>query len=174
VSPTKLLALISMILVGGLPVGIMAAHHESSTLQVKIIDGKGEPIGQATFRDGPHQVLLRLTVDADGLPPGWHGLHLHQVADCSDLGVFKRSGGHLGKIEGGHGLLNEKGPEDGDLPNIWVAADGTAGYEATTLLNSLDPLKAGAALVIHEREDDHISQPIGGAGPRIACAEIGG
>ena len=30
----------------------------------------------------------------------------------------------------------------------------------------------GSALVIHENPDDHISQPIGGAGARIACGMI--
>ena len=32
----------------------------------------------------------------------------------------------------------------------------------------------GSALIIHEAEDDHISQPIGGAGGRVACAVISG
>ncbi len=30
----------------------------------------------------------------------------------------------------------------------------------------------GSALVIHEGPDDHKSQPIGGAGGRVACAVI--
>ena len=30
----------------------------------------------------------------------------------------------------------------------------------------------GSALIIHANEDDHTSQPIGGAGPRIGCAVI--
>ena len=28
----------------------------------------------------------------------------------------------------------------------------------------------GTALVIHAEPDDHLTQPIGGSGPRIACA----
>ncbi|WP_368859879.1 superoxide dismutase family protein [Mycobacterium tuberculosis] len=38
----------------------------------------------------------------------------------------------------------------------------------------LDGLKDanGSALIIHAKADDHKSQPIGGAGDRIACAAI--
>ena len=30
----------------------------------------------------------------------------------------------------------------------------------------------GSAAIIHEGRDDHMSQPIGGAGGRVACAVI--
>ena len=30
----------------------------------------------------------------------------------------------------------------------------------------------GSALVIHAQQDDHITQPIGGAGGRVACAVL--
>ena len=42
--------------------------------------------------------------------------------------------------------------------------------EAVGRLNLLDA--DGSALVIHASPDDHVSQPIGGAGARIACAPI--
>ena len=44
------------------------------------------------------------------------------------------------------------------------------------LLNLSENLrdKDGAALVMHENPDDMVTQPIGGAGKRIACAAFKG
>ncbi|MCR9195429.1 MAG: superoxide dismutase family protein [Hyphomonas sp.] len=139
-----------------------------------IVGADGRVIGALNILDGPNGVMLEATIEPGGLTPGWHGLHLHQVGDCSDTGTFKLSGGHVGKIENGHGLLNPKGPEAGDVPNVWAAADGSAGYEAFTTLISGAELadEDGTALIIHQNRDDHMTQPIGGAGPRVACAVI--
>lgn len=142
--------------------------------RAEIIGADGAPIGTANLIEGPNGVLLRVKLDAGGLTPGWHGLHLHQIGDCSDHGTFKLSGGHVGKVAGGHGLLNTAGPEGGDIPNIWAAADGSAGYEAFTRLTEMSALADadGSALLIHTAEDDHMTQPIGGAGARVACGVI--
>jgi Cu-Zn family superoxide dismutase len=139
-----------------------------------VIGADGEAIGILNVLSGPNGLLLEVTIDPNGLTPGWHGLHLHQVGNCDDLGVFKNSGGHVGMVKGGHGLLNPNGPEGGDLPNIWAAIDGSAGYEAFTTLTTAADLadEDGAALIIHEARDDHMTQPIGGAGGRVACAVI--
>lgn len=139
-----------------------------------LIGAEGTEIGTANFIDGPNGEMIRVEITPGGLTPGWHGLHLHAVGTCEDVGTFTASGGHQGKMEGGHGLFNPKGPEAGDLPNIWAAADGSAGYEAFTRLTGLDALmdEDGAALIIHAGEDDHLSQPIGGAGARVACGVI--
>ena len=99
-----------------------------------VVGSEGTTIGQVDVQGGPHGVIIRVMLDEGALTPGWHGLHLHQVGDCSDIGEFKLSGGHVGKVEGGHGFMNPEGPEGGDLPNIWVADNGSAGYEAFTTL----------------------------------------
>ena len=139
-----------------------------------IVGVDGSTIGRLNILDGPNGLLIEATIQPGGLTPGWHGLHLHQVGDCSDAGEFKLSGGHVGKIPNGHGLLNPVGPEAGDIPNIWAASDGSAGYEAFTTLISGAELsdEDGTAMIIHANRDDHITQPIGGAGPRVACAVI--
>ena len=111
-------------------------------------------------------------------------MHLHAVADCGGAG-FKQAGAHINHPGhmAPHGLLNPNGPDAGDLPNIHAGADGRATAEVfTTLVRMRDGKdgdgrpalldRDGSALIIHANPDDHQSQPIGGAGDRVACALI--
>lgn len=151
------------------------APPEQAVARATILGAEGTEIGWAKFEQGPTGLLIRMEIGAGGLTPGWHGLHLHETGDCSDVGAFQLSGGHHGKEAGAHGLMNpDLGPEPGDLPNLWAAADGSAGYEAFTMLTELVPALGGdgLSLIIHANEDDHRSQPIGGAGPRVACGVV--
>ena len=50
----------------------------------------------------------------------------------------------------------------------WFSAQGLLDEAIEQALRDAD----GSALVIHASPDDHMSQPIGGAGGRIACAVI--
>lgn len=145
-----------------------------ATASASVVGTKGTEIGQVDLTNGPNGLVVRVELDEGSLTPGWHGLHLHQVGDCSDIGIYKLSGGHVGKIEGGHGLLNPAGPEGGDTPNIYAHIDGAAAMEFVTNRTSLAELQDedGSALIIHAGPDDHITQPIGGAGARVACAVI--
>ena len=148
---------------------------EPATAAATILGAEGREIGTARFEQGPAGVLIRMEIGAGGLTPGWHGVHLHEIGDCSDVGTYQLSGGHHGKEPGAHGLMNpDLGPEPGDLPNAWAAADGSAGYEAFTMLTELAPAMGadGLSIIVHASEDDHRSQPIGGAGPRVACGVV--
>lgn len=149
-----------------------APRPAEGALSAAILGADGRKIGAAWLADAAGRgLLLRGAVGAGGLAPGWHGLHLHEAGDCSDIGVYKASGGHVGHGGKPHGLLNPDGPEPGDLPNIWAHGDGSAGFEAYTGLMTRGDLGAdGVALIIHAAPDDHASQPIGGAGARLACA----
>lgn len=138
----------------------------------------GSSIGQIMVTPTPNGVLLR--VEAKGLTPGWHGMHFHENGDCSDA-AFKSAGAHVhAKTPVVHGLLNADANDAGDLPNLYVAADGTARVELYSTLVTLNGdgshpalLDAdGSALVIHASPDDYKTQPIGGAGARVACAVI--
>ncbi|MGD9815708.1 MAG: superoxide dismutase family protein [Hyphomonadaceae bacterium] len=157
---------------------------------VWIVGPGGQAIGQATFTGGPSGTLIRLEFPERALPPGWHGLHLHDRGDCSDFAQgFQAAGGHLGmgrRIS--HGLLSDGGPEAGDLPSIFAPPVGPFAAEVfaplTTLSSERIPANAnrrerlalldgdGTALVIHSAHDDQRTQPIGGAGERIACAAL--
>lgn len=149
------------------------------------VDAKGATVGAAAFRQSAGGVMVRVTVS--GLAPGWHGIHFHQIADCADAAAgFKASGGHVNAAGAEHGLMNAKGSETGDLPNIYAGADGRATAELFRPAVALKPSEEAAAtigpsplldddgfaVVVHEAADDHVTQPIGGAGPRVACAAI--
>ena len=143
--------------------------------EATLINGSGERIGRATLTQGPSGLLIR--VEADGLTPGWHGIHIHAVGECS--APFTSAGSHINHEDDKrpHGLLNAEGPDDGDLPNIYAAAQGRVRAEIFTTRARIAPEGPGqwlwdadgSALVIHENADDHMAQPIGGAGARIAC-----
>lgn len=140
----------------------------------EILGKDGKKIGDVTLAKAPPGVLIDIEVQPGGLTAGKHGLHFHETADCSDVGQYKKSGAHAGHAEGKHGLLNPNGPEPGDLPNLIALPDGSAQAELFTNLIKLDGLKDqnGSALIIHADKDDHVSQPIGKAGDRVACAAI--
>lgn len=141
-------------------------------------NSKGNVIGTVTVTGAPHGVILR--VQARDLSPGWHGMHFHEKGDCSDA-AFKSAGAHVhAETPVVHGFLNADANDSGDLPNIFVAANGTAEVELYSSLVTLHGSdgrpalldKDGSALVIHADPDDYKSQPIGGAGARVACAVI--
>ena len=131
---------------------------------------EGDPIGTVVMQQGSGGFLV--TVMVDGIEPGPHGIHIHSVGMC--MPDFKASGGHINVDNRQHGLLNPGGPDNGDLPNIYATADGTVQAELFTTLVDRDLLmdEDGSAIVIHENPDDHNTQPIGGAGGRIACGVL--
>ena len=142
---------------------------------VELIDVGGAVIGKATFEQTPTGVLMY--VEVAGLPPGSHGIHLHAVGSCTP--DFKAATGHINPDAVPHGLRNPEGPDSGDLPNLYATADGSARAEFFTTLVSVAGGDApalldadGSAVIIHEQPDDHLAQPIGGAGGRIACGVI--
>jgi len=149
---------------------VATAQAPQTTADLK--NGSGQVVGKVTLVEAPKGVLLK--VEAKGLTPGWHGLHFHEKADCSKAD-FTSAGGHThGAGDRVHGLLNPKANETGDLPNLFVAADGAGSTEVFSTLTTLSALKDadGSAVVIHAGADDHQTQPIGGAGARVACAEV--
>lgn len=156
-----------------------AAAEEEGAAEVRFLDHEDTPAGTAEIREGPEGVVLR--VGLEGLEPGWKAIHIHETGECHDHAEgFQASGGHLDPDDREHGLLNPEGPEAGDLPNLHVHQDGTAQAEiyAPGVAVHGDGQRPGlldgdgTALVVHEGADDHVSQPIGGAGARVACGVI--
>jgi Cu-Zn family superoxide dismutase len=143
------------------------APEPVATAALKTADG-GDA-GMVTAFRGPQGLLFR--VEGKGWPQGWHGTHLHAVGKCEGPG-FTSAGAHVNHAEAHpHGLLNTSGgPDLGDLQNIHAAADGSAHAEVYLGNTTVDLTDAdGTSFLVHANADDHVSQPIGGAGGRIAC-----
>jgi Cu-Zn family superoxide dismutase len=143
------------------------------TAMLKTADGTDA--GSVTAYRGPLGLLFR--VEGRNWPAGWHGVHLHMTGTCEGPG-FTSAGGHVDHPtqDRAHGLLNMNGgPELGDLQNVYAASDGTARAEvyaagSQTSERGHDLMDAdGLSFIVHANPDDHVSQPIGGAGARIAC-----
>ncbi len=157
---------------------MMPRATPGQTGQAAIINGQGAEIGKATLTQGATGLLIK--VEATGLTPGWHGIHIHATGQCA--APFTSAGAHINHTDPKtpHGLLNAQGPDDGDLPNLYAAADGSAKAEFFTTQTRISQDGPGqwlwdadgSALVIPANPDDHDSQPIGGAGGRVACAAL--
>lgn len=117
---------------------------------------------------GSGMVLARLNLT--DVPPGLHGVHLHETGDCS-ADDFKSAGGHIAG-DRKHGVLVDGGPHPGDMPNVEVTEDGLLKAEVFLPHLDLETMIAdedGAAFIVHADPDDYSSQPSGAAGSRIAC-----
>lgn len=116
---------------------------------------------------------VRLNVNVSGLTPGEHGIHVHEIGDCSatDASSAKGHFNPAGKPHGSHDGEHHAG----DIPNLTADADGKADYSVDVLgleIGSGDNNIAGRALIIHAAADDYKTQPAGNSGKRVACGVI--
>jgi superoxide dismutase, Cu-Zn family len=146
-----------------------------SSAHADLINGQGQKIGTATFAQTSAGVQINVNVSQ--LPPGTHGIHVHNVGKCEPPN-FASAEGHFNPDMKKHGKDNPQGPHAGDLANLEVGADGTAKgtfVQSTVTLgdgpNSLFH-EGGTALVIHEKADDYKTDPAGNSGARVACGVI--
>ncbi|WP_410014665.1 superoxide dismutase[Cu-Zn] [Sodalis sp. C49] len=155
------------------------AQPQPAVHTASLVGADGKDMGKITLSDAPKGVIMR--VEATGLAPGWHGIHFHEKGVCDAKDKFKDAGGHVhSAMPVVHGLLNANANDQGDLTNIYAGADGKAFAEIYSTLVSVTPGTPrpalldgdGSSVVIHANPDDYQSQPIGGAGDRVACAVI--
>ena len=164
----------AFMLCAGVPA--IAAHHEGAghaTAELK--DAQGAVKGKAMFMDGKDG--LSVTLNAEGLPPGVHAVHLHTTGACT-APDFKSAGGHWNPMSKQHGKDNPAGAHMGDMPNMTVGADGKGKFQTVVphgmLTGGDHPLldADGAAIVIHATADDYKTDPTGNAGDRLACGVV--
>ena len=163
-----LLAMIAMIACNG--------RGDGDKASAVIVDQDGDEIGKATFEMTHDGVLMR--IDAKDLPPGEHGVHIHETGTC-EAPSFESAGPHFNPGHGQHGLADDEPVHEGDLENLVVDASGDvvthrvirhvtlSGTGPTSLLKD-----GGTSLVIHADPDDYTTEPSGASGARIACGVI--
>lgn len=140
------------------------------TVTAPVIDAQGKPIGTAALLRS--QFGTSLVLKLHDLPPGPHGLHVHERGACDPPG-FASAGPHYNPEGRKHGTRNPEGAHAGDLPNLEVADDGTVDATVPVSAALAAGLREGArALVIHAKPDDLRTDPSGNSGDRIACAVL--
>lgn len=151
-----------------------ALAQEPASREASFVDDHGQTNGSARLTSAAGGVLIELEVS--GLPAGeWVAFHVHETGSCDHDGDFQSAGGHFNPDSKEHGYFSADGPHAGDMPNQYVAADGTLRAQVFNGSVTLDEGEAGIvgrALMIHAKPDDYRSQPAGDAGARLACAVI--
>lgn len=139
---------------------------------VYVKDLKGKEIGHVVFKPHGSQGVLIEGEFHHLKPNSLHGIHVHEVGDCS--GNFDKTGGHFNPAGYQHGKPHDH-THAGDLGNIKTDRNGKGTIKFTTdklSINGGDHDALNRSLVIHENKDDYKSQPAGNSGKKIACGVI--
>ena len=143
-----------------------------ATAQLKPTKGN-KTFGEADFEQVGDKV--RVVVFVQGLKPGQeHGLHIHEVGDCSS-GDGMSAKGHFNPLGKPHGHPGSAERHAGDLPALRANKEGRANVKIDLDIITLTPGPAniiGRGLIVHADPDDYKTQPTGNAGARIACGVI--
>jgi Cu-Zn family superoxide dismutase len=169
-----------------------SAAPGAGDLTAVLVDAAGAEVGTVTFSGAGSGT--RVSVEAAGLPPGFHGFHVHAIGVCepgsvsptdpSMTGDFLSAGGHLGSAHSDHGR------HAGDLLSLYIGQSGAGNFTAIT--DAFTPADLtdddGSAVMVHAGPDNFANIPeryapagadpttraTGDAGGRIACGRVEG
>lgn len=152
----------------------MIAGAAESRVEVRAIDSNsvGQSRGTVTFRNTSDGIELAPALH--GLPPGQHGLHIHENPACGPGDKEGKTvaglaaGGHYDPDQTGQHLGPEGQGHKGDLPVLTVAPDGSATTPVKSKRLKLGDVQ-GRSLIIHAETDNYSDQP---GGARIACGVV--
>ena len=139
---------------GGKPLAqpIVGIAGRRSHAAARLVDGTGVSRGVVTFTQQAGSVLAH--VEARGLTPGFHGLHVHAVGSCVSP-AFTSAGGHHNPGSASHGS------HAGDMPVLRAGADGVA--SPTFAIDSCTAASLfatdGRAVVVHAGPDNYANVP---------------
>jgi Cu-Zn family superoxide dismutase len=157
--------------------GVTTTTAQAVGARADLVDGQGRALGQVTFTEAGGRVVVDASLR--GLPPGFHGFHIHATGKCEP--PFTTAGGHLAIGDQGHPS------HAGDQPVLLVLADGSAELRfATDRYRLTDLLGAeGRAVIVHAAADNYGNVPsryapavdentarTGDAGDRSGCGVI--
>lgn len=133
----------------------------------------GNAEGTVTFSAGQDNREVQVKVELEGLEPGPHGLHIHEVGDCS-ADDASSAGDHFNPYDAAHGSPEAAEHHVGDMGNIEADEEGRVAtelaFEGLAFSGPASILQK--AVVIHSGEDDLETQPDGDAGGRVGCGVI--
>ena len=135
----------------------------------QLLDKDGATKGRAVLTEAKGGVDVGLVLE--GWPSGTYAFHVHAIGLCTPPD-FTSAGPHFNPTGAKHGH------HKGDLPNVTVGTGGTGRIEAridgATLYSGETPVldTDGAAVVVHAKPDDGVTDPAGNAGPRLACGAV--
>lgn len=167
---------ILVLLVGGLLTGcaggIVSGGVERAEVVLMPTEGS-KAMGFVSFaRTGDK---LRVVAEVNGLAPGLHGFHIHEIGDCGAPDASS-AGGHFNPAGGHHGSPDQADHHAGDMPQLVADAGGvarlTAYIDGVSLQRNAEVGIRGRSVVVHAQADDFRSQPAGNSGGRLACGVI--
>jgi Cu-Zn family superoxide dismutase len=159
-----------------LPAAAQAAEL-SVSMKAATAQGAGASLGSVRIAETPYG--LAFYPQLTGLAPGLHGFHVHEKPSCDPA---EKDGAPVAALGAG-GHLDPAGSKKhgepwgdghlGDLPPLYVAADGTASAPVLAPRLKLADVRQ-RALMVHAGGDNHADhpQPLGGGGARVACGVI--
>ena len=137
-------------------------------------DAYPDASGSVVFTEtaGGVEISAQVMYGAEG-HAGLHGIHLHEVGDCS-AEDYTSAGGHFNPTTVDHGGPDAEVHHAGDFGNIEIGEDGSGALELTSTMLSFDGENSvvDRAVILHAAEDDLVSQPTGAAGARDACGVV--
>lgn len=160
------------------------AKHQHSAKQLSVTvnavsaEGVGQTLGTVVITETAYGLVF--TPALKGLSAGVHGFHIHQNPSCD---AKEKDGKKTAALAaGGHYDPNKSGKHGtpwgdghlGDLPALFVDADGNANQPVLApRIKTLAEIQ-GRSLMVHAGGDNHADDPapLGGGGARAACGVI--